>query len=102
MQAKDKKNISNKNIIENIKFSVGTSHQNIHNISDSIIDIMESNHNIVIPSRSFFKSKIFKFYVAILVSIFGFMFFYLLYSLNLQDRVKFALSKNYLNQIQDD
>ncbi len=40
MQAKDKKNISKKDIIENIKFSVGTSHQNIHNISDSIIDII--------------------------------------------------------------
>ena len=40
MQAKDKKNISKKDIIENIKFSVGTSHQNIHNISDSSIDII--------------------------------------------------------------
>ena len=40
--------------------------ENDFNSEDSIIDIMDSNQNIVIPTRSFFKSRLYNFFVAIL------------------------------------
>ena len=53
--------------------------ENEFNSEDSIIDIMDSNQNVVIPTRSFFKSRLYNFFVAIFISIFGFIFFYLLF-----------------------
>ncbi len=40
MILKDKKNVSKKDIVKNIRSSVGTTHHNIQEISDNIIEII--------------------------------------------------------------